>query len=413
MQFKGSKEAVPSIAKTLGVDAIVEGSVIRDGNRIRVHAQLIRAAIDEHFWSETYDRELKDVLALESEVAQSIAEKVEVTATGQEHQRLANSRPVSPEVYENYLKGTFALDHSNSRADTERSLQYFETAIRLDPTFAPAYLGLAGGYQDLGTIFTGVRPKDVRPKEMSAIRKALELDPESVDAHVTLGEIDRVQWRWAESESEYRRAIELNPSSAIAQLGLAQWLLCQGRTEEALARAQHARELDPLLPGGQIAWILFQSHRYDEATRELRSVLAVTPDDTGALWYLGYALFANGHPEQAIPPLEKAVSMSNRSPGVIGVLIRAYAHAGRRSDALRLLAELKKRQEMGYMPAGAFISAYLGLGDNEQAFVWLEKGYQEQSNILMFLKVHPHFDPIRNDPRFSDLLRRVGLDQAR
>jgi len=414
MRFKGSKEAVPDIAKTLGVDAIVEGSVIRDGNRIRVHAQLIRATTDEHFWSETYDRELQDILTLESDVAQSIAKKVEVTVTREERERLAEARSVLPEVYESYLKGRFALDNSNGRADTERSIPYFETAIHTDPTFAPAYLGLASAYQNLSTIFTGERPhQDAHPKELAAIHEALELNPQSVDAHVMLAEIEQEQWHWAESEAEYRRALELNPNSAAAQLAFAGWLLCQGRTEEALSRAQHARDLDPLAISGQdIAGFLFFSRRYDEEIREVRSVLALTPDDTAALWYLGYALIAKGQPEQAIAPLEKAVSISNGSPGVTGVLIRAYAHAGRRRDALRLLAELQRRRQVGYVPAGAFINAYLGLGDNEQAFVWLEKGYQEQSNILMFLKVHPHFDPLRNDPRFVGLVDRVGLDHT-
>ncbi len=162
--------------------------------------------------------------------------------------------------------------------------------------------------------------------------------------------------------------------------------------------------------GAGIGWILFQSHRYEEAIRELRSALAVHPDDAGTLLYLGFALVANNQPGDAIPVLEKAISISSGSPAATGVLIRAYAHAGRRSDALRLLAELQKRKKAGYVPAAAFVNAYLGLGENEQAFVWLEQAYKEQSNILLFLKVHPFFDPIRADPRFADLVRRIGLE---
>jgi pentatricopeptide repeat protein len=187
------------------------------------------------------------------------------------------------------------------------------------------------------------------------------------------------------------------------------WLLCEGRTEEAVRWAQRGRELDPIgVPGYSVGQILFYSHRYDEAIRELRSVLAVKPDDASALWYLGFSLTANGQPEEAIPVLEKAVSITDRSAAVIAVLIRAYAHAGRRNDALRLLDELKRRRDKGYVPAGAFVNAYLGLDDREQIFVWLEHAYQEQSNILQFVKVHPYFDPVRNDPRFQDLIRRVG-----
>jgi TolB-like protein/DNA-binding winged helix-turn-helix (wHTH) protein/tetratricopeptide (TPR) repeat protein len=413
MRFKDTQLSVPEIAKTLLVDAIVEGSVIREGNRIRVHAQLIRCATDEHFWSETYDRELRDVLSLESEVAQSIAAKVEVTVTGKEHKRLTAVRVVSPEVYESYLKGRFALEKSNTRAQTEQSIGYFDEAIKRDPAFAPAYVGLAAANTDLGLVFIGARPEETRPKVMSAARKALELDPDLAEAHVLLANVLQEQWHWAEAEAEYRRALELNPNDADAHARFALWLLSQGRTDEALATVRRGRELDPLaVSGTSIAWILFQSHRYDEAIHELGTILAVRPDDASALWYLGFALIAKGQPEKAIPALEKAASVSDRSPGILGVLVRAYAHAGRRSDALRILAELKTRNQAGYVPAAAFVHAYLGLGENEQAFAWLERAYEEHSNILLFVKVHPYFDPLRGDPRFVELVRRVGLDKS-
>ena len=409
MRFKQTRMSAPEIAKTLHVDAIVEGSVIREGGRVRVNAQLIRGATDEHLWSEAYDRELPDALGLESEVVQSIARRVEFTVTGEERARLVAARHVSPEVYESYLKGRFAK--SNSRAEVEKSIGYFEEAIRKDPTFAPAYVGLADAYDWLGTVFVGAPPSEIRPKVISAARKALELDPELPEAHVLLADMLQKQWQWAEAETEYRHALELNPNDASAHHGLANWLLCQGRTEEALAWSRRARELDPLGDSGvNIGWILFHARRYDEAIHELRSVLAVRPDDATALWFLGFVLIDNGQAEQAIPVLEKTVSVSDRSPGAIGVLVRAYARAGRRTDALRLLGELKRRKQASYVPAGAFVNAYLGLGDYGQTFAWLERAYQEQSNILQFLKVHPFFDPIRDDPRFADLVRRVGLD---
>jgi TolB-like protein/tetratricopeptide (TPR) repeat protein len=413
MHLKDTQLSVPEIARTLRVDAIVEGSVIRDGSRIRVTAQLIRASTDEHFWSETYDRELGNALALESEVAQSIAGRVEVTVTGEEHKRLTAVRSVAPEVYESYLKGVFALDKSNGRAGLEEGIRHFEEATKRDPTFAPAYVGLAEAYSELSTVFIGARPEEVRPKVIRAARKALELDPELAEAHVLLAEMQNSQWHWLEAEAEYRRALDLNPSDATAQNGFADWLLCQGRLEEALAWAQRAREHDPLAVSGiKIGWILFHAHRYAEAIHELRSVLAVLPDDPTALWFLGFALIANGQAEEAVSVLEKSLAVSDRSPGVIGVLVRAYAHAGRRTDALRLLGELNRRQQAGYVPAAAFVNAYLGMGDKEQAFAWLERGYQEHSTILQFLKVHPFFDPLRDDPRFGELVRRVGLDLA-
>lgn len=412
MTFKDTRLSAPEIAKTLGVDALVEGSVIREGNHIRVHAQLIRAATDEHFWSEAYDREMRDALALESDVAQSIARKVEVTITGDEHARLTAARSVSPEVYESYLKGRFALGKGNSRADIDESLADFEEAIRQDPTFAPAYVSLASAHSELATVFMGAPPETERAKVVNAARKALELDPELAEAHVLLASTHQEQWQWTEAESEFRRALQINPNDAAAHNGLARWLLSHGRADEALTWAQRGRELDPVaVSGTNIGWILFSARRYEEAKQELRSVVAVRPDDTGALWDLGFVLIANRQAEEAIPYLEKALSVTGRSPGVIGVLIRAYAHAGRRADALRLLEQLKKRQQAGYVPAAAFVNAYLGLGENEEAFAWLERSYKEHSNILQWLKVHPYFDPLRDDPRFKDLVHRVGLDQ--
>jgi TolB-like protein/cytochrome c-type biogenesis protein CcmH/NrfG len=411
MRFKDTQLLVPEIAKTLGVDAVVEGSVMRAGNQIRVHAQLIRAATDEHFWSESYDRDLRDVLALQSDVAQAIARKVEVTVSGEEHQRLAAVRPVAPEVYENYLKGKYALAQSTIRASVDQSIAYFNEAIRQDPTFAPSYMGLANAYSARATVFMGGVAKQERPRAIAAAQKALELDPDLVEAHVLLGNLAQQQWRWAEAEAAYRRALELSPNNAEAHSAFAGWLVSQGRTEEAVTTCRRARELDPLaVSGSDLAWMLFYSRRYDEAVHELHSVLAGRPDDAFALWILGFALVANRHPEEAVPVLEKGVSASDRSPALIGLLIHAYAQAGRRPDALRLLEELKRRKQTGYVPAAAFVKAYLGLGDYDHAFFWLEEAYKEQSNILQFLKVHPIFDPVRGDPRFLNLVHRVGLD---
>jgi len=409
MRFKNTQVSIPEIAKTLGVDAIVEGSVIKDGDRIRVTAQLIRGATDTHFWSETYDREMRDALTLESELAQSIAEKVEVTITGDERQRLAAAHPVAPEVYESYLKGRFVLGEGK-RAAVEQSIAYFEDALHRDETFAPAYLGLAEAYTLLGTVGAGVSPQTTRPKVTSFARKALALDPNLVEAHVVLANVLQEEWHWADAEAEYRRALELNPNNAKANQEFALWLLCQGRTDEAVARIEHARALDPVeVSGGIVSWVLFQAHRYDDAVREVSSALALNPDNGANLTGLGFALIADNKPSDAIPVLEKAISLTSGSPAAAGVLVRAYAHAGRRGDALQLLEKLNLRAKAGYIPAGAFVNAYLGLGDNEQAFYWLEQAYKEQSNILQFVKTHPFFDPIRSDPRFADLVRRVGL----
>jgi TolB-like protein/DNA-binding winged helix-turn-helix (wHTH) protein/Flp pilus assembly protein TadD len=410
MRLKNSDLSIPEIAKALQVDVVVEGSVIREGDRIRVTAQLIRGATDEHFWSQTYDRELPDVLALQSDVAQAIARKVEVTVSGKEEQRLAASHSVSPEAYESYLKGRSALANNNTKAEIRKSIVYFEEAITKDPGFAGAYAGLAQAHTVLGSIMVGGDPNRERPQVMSAALKALELDPNLAEAHLLLAVTEQQEWRWAQAEVEYRRVLELNPNDSAGYAGLADWLLCHGRTDEALASAERARELD--LFGSttwDIAWTLFHSRRYDEAIRELRSSLAVHANDVSSLWLLGFTLVLKGQPNEAIPLLERAAALADRSSGFIDVLGAAYARAGRRSDALRILAELKRRKHHGYVAAASFIIVYLGLGENEQAFAWLEEAYKEQSNMLKFVKVHPLFDPLRGDPRFVDLVHRVGL----
>ncbi|MGC1156921.1 MAG: tetratricopeptide repeat protein [Acidobacteriaceae bacterium] len=409
-RFSNTQLSTPQIARMLSVDALVEGSVIRDGDRIRVTAQLIRGASDEHFWSETYDRGMGDALTLESELAQAIADKVEVTVSGDERHRLASVRPVAPEVYESYLQGNFLLNQGNTRATLEQSESDFEAAVRRDPDFAPAYVGLARVYANLGTIYAGVSPAETRPKVVQYAQHALALDPNLVLAHVLLASSLQREWHWTEAETEYRRALGLNANNAAAHAAFASWLSCEGRADEAISEIRFARQLDPAtVSGSDVASILFHSHRFDDAVREARSAAAVDPDDASVLMTLGFALIADNQAADAVPVLEKAVALSQGSPAVTGVLIRAYAHAGRRADALRLLASLKRRKAAGYIPAGAFVNAYLGLDDREQAFYWLEQAFREKSTILQFVKTHPYFDPIRSDPRFVDLVHRVGL----
>jgi TolB-like protein/DNA-binding winged helix-turn-helix (wHTH) protein/Tfp pilus assembly protein PilF len=410
MSLKDSKLSARDIAKTLQVDALVEGSVIREGIRIRVYAQLIRGATDEHFWSETYDRELPDVLALESDVARSVARKVEVTVTGEERSRLVAARHVSPDVYESYLKGQFAK--GNSRAEIEQSIAYFEDAITKDATFAPAYVGLADAYERLSGSFLGAPTYETRPKVTRAAQKALDLDPGLAEAHALLGRILKKQFQWADAEAEFKQALALNPNNSTAHLDYALWLMSHGRVDEALAWSHRARELDPLgKTGDTIGWMLFQARRYDDSIRELRSFLAVYPNDAIAHLFLAFPMIANGQAEEAIPDLEKTATMMHRSPGALELLATAHARAGHRAEALRLLEELKQRRKTGYVQATSFINPNLGLGNYDEAFVWFERAYHEREGILQWLKVHPFFDPVRGDPRFADLLHRVGLDQ--
>jgi TolB-like protein/DNA-binding winged helix-turn-helix (wHTH) protein/Tfp pilus assembly protein PilF len=412
MSLKDTKLSAPDIAKMLQVDALVEGSVIRQGGHIRVYAQLVRAATDEHFWSEAYDRDLGDVLALQSDVAQAVTRKVEVTVTGEEHARLAAAHQVSPEVYEDYLKGQFAK--GNSRAEIEQSIASFQAAIAKDATFAPAYVGLANAYERLGGSFVGVPPAETRPKAIRAARKALELDPELAEAHAVLGRVLKKQFRWADAEAEYKQALALNPNNATAHLEYGEWLLSYGRIDEALAWSRRARELDPLGDASiSIGWILFQAHRYDESIGELRSFLAVHSDDAIAHLSLAFPMIATGQAKEAIPDLEKTASLMNRSPGALELLATAHARAGNRGGAVRLLQELKQREKTGYVQATSFINPNLALGNYDEALAWLERAYKQQEGILQWVKVHPFFDPVRSDPRFKDLQRRVGLDESR
>ncbi|HEU5450341.1 MAG TPA: tetratricopeptide repeat protein [Terriglobales bacterium] len=410
MRLKNSQLSAPEISRMLGADALVEGSVMREGDHIRITAQLIRGATDDHFWSETYDRDLPDVLSLQSEVAQAIARKVEATVSGKERDTLAAVHRVLPDAYESFLKGQYVLHRANSKADLQQSVAYFEETLRQDPGFARAYVSLAAAHSQLGTVIVGGRPDTERQLATAAARKALQLDPNLGEAHLILGDLAQKQWRWAEAEAEYRRALELNPNDADAYASLAQWLLCHGRIDEALASAERSRDLDRTGdPGLEIVWILFNDRRYDDAIREVNSVLQVRPRDAYALWQLGFALIMKGEPERAIPVLEQAATVSGRSPGMIDLLAAAYARAGRRAEALRILDELKARERSGYVPAASFIITYMGLGDYDRAFAWIEKACQEHSNILQFVKVHPLFDPLRQDPRFAGLVQRVGL----
>jgi TolB-like protein/Flp pilus assembly protein TadD len=408
MQFKGTRKSVPAIGKELNVDAVIEGSVLRSADKVRVTIQVIRAATDEHIWAGTYDREFRDILALQSDVTLAIAHHVEAAVAGAQSLPVV-PRTVAPEVYEAYLKGRFAVQ-KNNRAGLEEALRYFQTAINADSTFAPAYVGVAATQNHLGTVFFGAPPADTRPKVIDAARKALELDPQLAEARVLLANALQRDWHWSEAETEYRRAIELSPSDAGAHLGLAGWLVCQGRTEEALAWARRAQELDPLaLNGSDVGGVLFFSRRYDEAIRESRRGLTTNPNDPLALWSLGFALIGAEQFDEAIRTLEKAASLSDHSPAVLGLLVRAYAHGGRRAEALQVVEELRRRGQKGYVPAAAFLNAYLGLGDKEQAFVWLERAAEERSNIMQFLKVHPFFDSLRGDPRFAEYLRLANF----
>lgn len=411
MTFKNSRQPVRAIAKALNVDAVVEGSVTRSAGRVRVTAKLIRAATDTTLWAQTFDRDASDVLALQSDVAEAIARQVEASLSRDDLARLTATRAVAADVFEHYVKG-MALVQNDSRSTVEEAVRHLEAAVAGDPTFAPAYVGLASAYNLLGTYSLGVRsPAETRPKAAAAATAALKLDPNLIGGYRELAYVEQREWRWSAAEAGYRRAIRLSPGDSRAHANLADLLSCQGRFDEAIALARRARDMDPLSVwrATTLGMVLYFARRYDEAAHELRAATARHPEDATAHWYLGNVLMATSRFDEAIESLERSVA-GQRNPGPLGFLASAYAKAGRFHDAERVVDELSRLAQRSYVPPAAFVVAYSGLGDRERAFAALEQAYEERSNLIRSLKVLPVLDPLRDDPRFTAMVRRVGLE---
>ena len=413
MHYKGTNKALPEIAKELNVDAVVEGTVQRSGDRVHVRAQLIHAASDSHMWAADYDRDFRDVLYLQSEVAQAIAGEVRVRITPAEQRLLVPKRTVAREAVDNYLQGHYFYNRRTEQ-DMRKAISYFENAINADPNYAQAYAGLADCYNQLGTAMIGVMPPlEARRTAENTARKALEIDNEVAEAHATLGYVNFFNWNWATAEEEFKRSIELNPNYASAHSQYAHYLVAWERIDEALAEINRAQELDPLSLSisSSRGYILENSRRYEEAIEQLRRVIAIDPNHYQANWTLGLTYLANGQIDQGIATAEKAVAVSGRAPAALGVLGLAYGIAGRKREANQILNELLQLQRQRYVTPMAISFVYIGLGNKDLVFAWLEKGYQERANHIAFFKVNPTVDPLRSDPRFIDLLRRTGLER--
>jgi TolB-like protein/Tfp pilus assembly protein PilF len=413
MPFRGGRSSAGEIARALNVDGVIEGAVLRAGDRVRITTRLVRGDTQETVWSGTYDRRLPDVLTLQSDVASAILREVQAAVAPPAGTTGPGRRTVAPEVYDAYLKARFALNTRNrTPADVEESIRLFEAVIARDPAFAPAHAGLAAAYQASGATSIAAAPVvDTIPKAADAARRALALDPTLAEAHGILAQADEQAWRWAEAESHYRSAVALDPSSADAHLGLGAHLLYHGRTEEGLALARRGRELDPLWPDRtvRLAWLLYHARRYDEAIRELRTVLAADPDQGQALWYLGFAQIEAARVDDAVGTAERVVALWQRNPAALALLARAYARAGRHADAARIVAEIDTRGRDGYVAPAVYVQAYVGTGDAARGLDALERACDEHSNIVRFLRTHPLFDGLRGHPRFTAVARRVGL----
>jgi TolB-like protein/DNA-binding winged helix-turn-helix (wHTH) protein/Flp pilus assembly protein TadD len=411
MRYKGARKPLAEIARELNVDAVVEGSVVRSGNRVRINALLIQAAPEHHLWANAYERDLADVVALQGDMARAIATEIQIKLTSQEQVRLAGTRPVNPEAYEAYLKGRY---HWNKRTKEEinKGIEFFEQAIQKDPSYAPAYTGLADCYNILG--FGAARalpPREAGPKAKAAARKALELDDTLAEAHASLAFTEqRYDWDCAGSEKEFRRAIELNPGYALTYLWYSQLLRAVGRFEDAVAMARRAQKLDPISPNIQrnLAVQLLAAKQYEQALAEFQKALELDPNLFTTHSDLGLAYELMGRYKDAIAETRKAIQLTTNDIVDAAQLGCIYAFSGRKREAEKTLEDLKSlpgRSNVSYDLA----LIYAGLGRKGEAIAWLEKAYQERSGNMIYLKVDPWLDSLRSDPRFINLVRRVGL----
>ena len=413
MHFKNTQLSVPEIAKILGVEAIVEGSVIREGSQVRVHAQLIRAATDEHIWAGESQREYRSLLELQEEITRSIAERIATRLTPEERVTLASTHAVDPEAHEDYLKGRYYFNQR--RADAlNKSVEYFQSAITKNASYAQAYSGLADAYAMLG--FRGGLPsKDALARAKAAAQKAIELDNNLADPHASLAFIAEThEWDWAAAQQEYKRAVQLNPGDARVHNWFAGYLMYVGRLDDGISEAKIARDLDPLsLPiNNALAGRLLAAGRYDEALQQVQKTLELDPNFAPAHQTLGWAYLRTGKREASIQEFKKALQLSGTDdPDLMLDLGFAYATTGNRREAEIILAKLKRLQERGLVPSGSIAILYGALGDSNQAFAWLQKAYEERDPQLTYVKVGRRFEPLRHDPRFQALVRRIGLPE--
>jgi tetratricopeptide (TPR) repeat protein len=412
MHYKGTKKSLPEIAREIKVDAVVEGTVQRSGDRVVIRAQLIHVASDRHLWVRDYVRDMRDVLDLQSEIAQAIAREVQIQMSPAEQARLRSSRPVQPRAFDEYLQGRYLFWNRRTPENLNRAIAHFQKAIQEDPNYALAYVGLADCYNALGTVqVSAFPPMEGRQQAETAAKKALELDSTLAEAYTALGQVKHYNWNWGEAEKDLKRAIELNPNYANAHNVYAGYLMCRGRIDESIAASNRARELDPfsLAISAQRGFLLENARRYDEAIEQLRAVIAMDPNHYSAYWILGHTYAANKQFAEAVAAAEKAADLSERSPGALGILGLTYGLAGRKADATKILNELLALSKNRYVTPAALANIYIGLGDKDQAFLWLEKACDERSNYVAYLKVFPILDPLRSDPRYADLIRRVSL----
>lgn len=410
MRFKGVSKHLREIAADLNVDTIVEGSVLRLGPRVRISAQLIQASSDRHLWADTYERDLRDVLGLEREVALAITRQIRIRLTPLEKGRLTNTSPVNAEAQEAYFLGRYCWN-TRTREGLEKAIKSFEQAIERDPTYAQAYSGLADSFVLLGSR-SFLPPKDAFLRAKTAAIKALALDNTLAEAHAAPAFAGLYyDWDWVDAEREFRRAIELNPSYSNAHHWYSHFLTAMGRTEESLAESRMYLDLDPLNSGARdhLGWHFLYSHQYDRAIEQDLKAINMDARPYRAYETLGRAYEQKGMHAQALAALDKAVAASKEASVMLASQAAGYAAAGRRNDALRIVNLLKLQSRNEYVPAYGLAEVYAVLGDKNEAFAWLERAYNERSSWLVYMKVEPRLDRLRSDMRFQSLLQRMRL----
>jgi TolB-like protein/DNA-binding winged helix-turn-helix (wHTH) protein/Tfp pilus assembly protein PilF len=408
MTYEKVRKPLPDIARELAVDAIVEGTVLRSGKRVRVTAQLIQAASDKHLWAESYESDLGDALAIQQKVARSIANEIKIELTQHEKMVLALPKRVNPESHEAYLKGRYFWNKRTADG-LQKAIGYFNQAVDIDPTYAPAYSGLADSYALLGDWEYGVlAPREAYPKAKAAAAKALELDSELAEAHISLAfALDGFDWDFEAGGREFRRGLELNPGYATGHQWYAGHLTLLGNNSEAINEMKKAESLDPLslIISADLAEDFFIARRYEEGVDQIRKTMEMDPSFPMAHYQLGQSYLERRQYGQAVDEFRKAVALSGGNPACLSGLGYATAVSGKKSEAEAILNDLKNRPNAAGAPEMAVV--YAGLDQRDEAIAWLEKSYEARFNPGVLRR--PMFDPLRSDARFADLMRRVGL----
>lgn len=407
IQYKAAKKSLPVIARELNADAVVEGSVQRSGNRVRVTAQLVRASDDRHLWANTYERDFPDVLALQDEVASSIAKQIETQLGGPKPAPVPKVQAINPEAYETYLRANSYLDSF----DLQKSIDYYQQAIKLDPNYAPAYAHMARAYFFLA-FFGAVSPREGWGKVKEAASLAVQKDERLPDGHGALALAKlHYDWDFAGAEQEFKRALELNPSDADVRHDYAHYLMAMGRLTESEAESRRAVELDPVGDGlnSCLCWHSFAARDYDQSVRLAEKFLRSQPDDPWERTILGWTYEQKRMLDRAVTEFKRAVEATKGDPFFLAPLGHAYALAGNRRETEKILQTLSDRAKKSYVSPFDLALIYTALGDKDKAFALLDKAVAEHSTFLVYSKWEPRLDPLRSDPRFQDFLRRIGL----